>query len=530
MRLRLSLLLVAGLCLFTGAAQNPRPGRDAVAAQQKFDRIFRYLNAYYVDEPDPGPLAEAAVRALLAELDPHSAYLTAEEMRTARESFDGAFDGIGIEFGLLADTPVVVRPLPGGPADRAGVRAGDRIVCIDTCRTAGRARHELPQRLRGRRGTSVNIEVHRPGRREPLHLTVVRDRIPLRTVDAAYPAAPGIGYIHVNRFGHTTMDEFRAAYESLGRPQALILDLRGNGGGLLEQALGMAEFFLPRGARLLTVEGRAIPTTVYEARNGGPLTEGPLAVLLDERSASASEIVAGAVQDWDRGVIVGRPSFGKGLVQKQFNLPDGSSLRLTIARYHTPSGRIIQRPYTEGDREEYLLDRLRRDTLPIDRLTEGAPCHRTLRTGRTVYGGGGIVPDRIVPPDTATVTPWLTRLVRSGTLDAFLLAYLDRQRDEFAERYTDAARFADGFVADDRLLDSLATFAAGRGIEPHEEEIRRSTPLLRSRIRIGLARRMFGEEAAIYIMNRADTTTYIQAMRLLEAWETKALPLLGYKK
>ncbi len=530
MRPHLPLLAVAMSVALCCTAQTPRNARDAVTAQQKFDRVFRYLNAYYVDTPDPGSLAETAVRAILSELDPHSAYLTAEEMRSARERIEGSFDGIGIEFGVIADTPVVIRPLPGGPAEQAGIRASDRIVTIDSCRVAGAVPTDIPSLLRGRRGTRVRIETLRHGADKPVCFTVIRDRIPLRTVDAAYEAAPGIGYIHVGRFGRTTTEEFHAAYERLGSPRALILDLRGNGGGLLGEALALAEFFLSRGNRLLSVEGRAIPETIYEAKKGGTLTDGPLAVLIDEGSASASEIVAGALQDWDRGVIIGRPSFGKGLVQRQFTLSDGSALRLTIARYHTPSGRIIQRPYTEGERERYLHDFMRRNTLPPDSLTTGAPRFRTLRTGRPVFGGGGILPDLLTAPDTAATTPWLSRLVRNGALEAFLLGIVDRQRGELLRLYPDAGCFAAKFAVDGTMLDDLAAFGATRGLPRSVAEESRSAPRLRRLVAIELARLLYGTEGAIRIANNTDTMVYKRSIKLLEAWNTEGKKLIGYEK
>jgi len=297
---------------------------------------------------------------MLEELDPHSAYIGAEEMKGVQESFDGEFSGIGVEFNVLRDTEIVVNTIAGGPAERVGVRANDRIVRIDTLDAVGMSRTDVPKHLRGKTGTKVGIDVVRHGTPGQLHFVIVRDKIPLNTVDASYLAGEGIGYIKVNRFGRTTMDEFTEAYRKLGRPEGLILDLRGNGGGLLEQAIGMAGFFLPRGAVIVSTEGRAVPASSFRAQTNGEDLKGRLVVLIDESSASASEIVAGAVQDWDRGVVVGRPSFGKGLVQRQIGLSDGSAVRITVARYHTPSGRVIQRPYEKGKRREYYLDHLRR--------------------------------------------------------------------------------------------------------------------------------------------------------------------------
>ena len=373
--------LLALLCALPLAAQD----RADVEQLQKFARVYRYLTELYVDDEDMAPVVEGAIAGMLERLDPHSAYLTAEEMRSVRESIDGEFSGIGVEFNVLRDTIIVVNTVAGGPAERAGMRANDRIVRIDTTEAVGFTRADVPKHLRGKTGTKVALEVVRHGVPERLRFTLVRDRIPLNTVDAAYRVSDSVGYIKVNRFGQTTMAEFGEAYRKLGRPGALILDLQGNGGGLLDQAIGMAGFFLPRGAVVVSTEGRAVPPTDFETQSPGEDTAGRLVVLIDEASASASEIVAGAVQDWDRGIVVGRPSFGKGLVQRQIGLPDGSAVRLTVARYHTPSGRVIQRPYEKGNRREYYLDHLRRyDDRTRDSLDAGAPAYRTLRTAENL--------------------------------------------------------------------------------------------------------------------------------------------------
>ena len=517
-----SAVLLAPLLL---AAQE-RPAISPAAAQQKFDRVFRCLNNIYVDEVDMAPLAEEAIRAMLAELDPHSAYLTAEEMKASAEIFDGEFSGIGIEFNILRDTLLVVNTVAGGPAERVGMQPNDRIVRIDTLPAAGIARADVPKLLRGRTGTSVDLEVVRRGEPAPLRFSVVRDRIPLNTVDAAYLAADRTGYIKVNRFGRTTMDEFRAAFASLGGLDALILDLRGNGGGLLDQAVELAGFFLPRGAVVVSTEGRAVPSVAYRNPSDGDFVEGPLAVLIDESSASGSEIVAGAVQDWDRGVVIGRPSFGKGLVQRQFPLPDGSAVRITVARYHTPSGRVIQRPYEKGKREDYYLEHLRRYGTAPDTLAADAPVYHTLRTGRTVYGGGGIVPDLFVAADTTRITPYLMQLVRRGVLNEYTLLYLDRHRRELARAYPTFEAYASGFAVTDAMLDELAALGEARGIARAEEELSVSAPLLRLRLRAVVAQKLFDATAFCRIFNDTDNVPYSLALEVLAAWPQKGAPLL----
>ena len=446
----------------------PLSAQDAGAVRQlqKLTQVYRYLDGLYVDEVDMQPLVESAISGMLEELDPHSAYIGADEMKGVQESFEGEFSGIGVEFNILRDTVIVVNTIVGGPAERVGVQPNDRIVRIDTLDAVGFKQTDVPKYLRGKTGTKVEIDVVRQGEPEPLHFVIVRDKIPLNTVDAAYMAADGVGYIKVNRFGRTTMPEFREAYRKLGKPGALILDLRGNGGGLLDQAVEMAGFFLPRGALIVSTEGRAVPPMSFSAPVNGDDLEGRLVVLIDENSASASEIVAGAVQDWDRGIVVGRPSFGKGLVQRQIGLGDGSAVRITVARYHTPSGRVIQRPYEKGKRREYYLDHLRRYDDPVrDSLDAGAPEYRTLRTGRTVYGGGGIRPDILVEADTAGFSAYYANLIRRGVVNEYVISYMDRERAALEKAYPTFEAFDKEFEAGDAMLDGLTGLGGQRGVE-----------------------------------------------------------------
>ena len=522
-------LLCAGLLMVAllRPAALPAQNSDAAPKLQKLVEVYRFLARYYVDEVEMAPLVEQAIKGMLDELDPHSAYLDAEQMESVAASFDGEFSGIGVEFNILRDTIIVVNTIAGGPAERVGVRPNDRIVRIDTLDAVGMSRTDVPKHLRGKTGTKVGIDVVRHGTPGRLHFVIVRDKIPLNTVDASYLAGEGIGYIKVNRFGRTTMDEFTEAYRKLGRPEGLILDLRGNGGGLLEQAIGMAGFFLPRGAVIVSTEGRAVPASSFRAQTNGEDLKGRLVVLIDESSASASEIVAGAVQDWDRGVVVGRPSFGKGLVQRQIGLSDGSAVRITVARYHTPSGRVIQRPYEKGKRREYYLDHLRRyDDAARDSLDAAAPAYRTLRTGRTVYGGGGIRPDILVEADTAGFSNYYGELIRRGIVADFVGDWLDGSRDSLSRRYASFEAFDAGYTPSDEVLERLTALGESRGVKFDAEGFAVSEPLVRMQLKALAAQRLFGTGAYFRVINPAASPAYARAVAILEDWDKSGQPVL----
>jgi carboxyl-terminal processing protease len=495
---------------------------EASAQFGKLSEVFGIMAGNYLDTVDYGGVVEKGVVAMLSELDPHSTYLTAKELQASGEELGGGFSGIGIEYNVLADSIVVVNTIVGGPAERVGMLPGDRIVEVDGKGVVGTAREGVPRLLRGPKGTRVALGVARRRVAEPLDFAIVRDDIPLNTVDAAYRPDPRTGYIKVSRFGTTTGREMAEALATLKGVDGLILDLRGNGGGLLPEAIRMSEAFLDKGQRVVSTDGRIYPPQAMDARADGAFNRGRLLVLVDELSASASEIVAGAVQDWDRGVVVGNDTFGKGLVQREFRLTDGSAVRLTIARYLTPSGRAIQRPYEKGKSAQYYLDAARRyedhlsgadraDTLPRGEL------FRTLRSGRAVYGGGGIRPDIAVRVDTTGYSPYWSRLVRGGVLREFVQTVMDRDRAAIEAAHAGAESFTRGFDPSP-LVDALADYAAARGVERDEAGLERSREWIAAGIKAHVAQQLWGMEGYSRVTHASVDDVFRRAMAIMARW------------
>ena len=505
---------------------------NVVTQWQKLNLVYRYLSDWYVDDVDMKPLVESAVREMLAELDPHSAYLDTEQTEDARESIDGEFSGIGVEFNVLRDTVIVVNTVVGSPAEAVGVRANDRIVRIDTVNAVGMRRNDVPKYLRGQRGTAVEIGVVRRGESEPLTFRIKRDNIPVNTVSASYIADNHIGYIKIDRFGRTTFREFEDAFRKLKADGArsLVLDLRGNGGGLMDAAIEVAGFFLPRESTIVTTEGRAIDPHRYTAREGGNFTSGGVVVMIDESSASASEIVAGALQDWDRAVVIGRPSFGKGLVQRQVSLPDGSAIRVTVARYHTPSGRVIQRPYERGHRDEYYAAHRDRFVNATDSVTidSAAPAYKTKIYGRTVYGGGGIRPDELVATDTTAVPRYMIDLVMRGVIRDYVLQYLDANRPQLTADYPDFETFDANFRVTEAMLDELAAVGESLDVARDDKGLVESKDLITLQIKALTAQRLFSVTEFYRVVNSVDSSGrwLSRALEILNDWKHLGEPIL----
>ncbi len=492
-------------------------------ATEKFIRAMRIVNFFYVDSVDNGKLVEDAIRGMLKELDPHSVYLSAEELRQANEPLQGSFDGIGVQFNIINDTIVVVSPVPGGPSEKVGILPGDKIVEIDGEKSTGSNVNTnfVMERLRGERGTNVDVGIYRRGVSEILDFTITRDKIPINSLDAAFMASSEIGYIKLNRFSRTTIREFRDALRDLMAQGAihLILDLNYNSGGFLDVAIDLADQFLDRDKLIVYTEGSASPRQEFKSTNAGNFKSGKLVVLINEGSASASEIVAGAVQDWDKGLLVGRRSFGKGLVQRPFELPDGSAIRLTTARYHTPTGRSIQRPYEEGTESYYqdLSNRLRSGELVSAENIQFPDSLKyfTKVNKREVYGGGGIMPDFFIPLDTNSVSTYYSRLLRTGAINTFSIEYANENRDQLLQSYPEIDYFISNFEVENDLLEKLYTHASSQGIERTEDQTEQGDERLELRLKALIARSLWDFNAFIQVSMQADEA-FLRAVEIIE--------------
>lgn len=503
-----------------------------IEAAEKFVRALRIVNFAYVDPADEDKLVEDAIRGMLKELDPHSVYLSAEELREANEPLLGSFDGIGVQFNIINDTIVVVSPVPGGPSEKVGILPGDKIVSIDGEKAYGSEINNnfVMRKLRGERGTRVKVEVHRRSASSLLDFTITRDQIPINSLDAAFMATPQIGYIKLNRFSRTTMREFREALSDLmGQGMMhLVLDLNYNSGGFLDVAIDLADQFLDRNKLIVYTEGNASPTQTFNSTSAGNFKSGKLVVLINEGSASASEIVAGAVQDWDRGLLVGRRSFGKGLVQRPFELPDGSAIRLTTARYHTPTGRSIQKPYEEGTEEYYrdLSERFRSGELvSADNVRfPDSLKYLTKINEREVFGGGGIMPDYFIPLDTNQVSGFYSKLLRTGAINTFTIEYANNNREELTSRYSDVTSYMKNFQVSEGLLNELYAHASAQGIERDEDEMDLQDEFMEIQLKALIARSLWDFAAFIQVRMQVDEA-YLRAVELIEGDAFDALKI-----
>ena len=483
---------------YTISSARPQNKSSKAPAQQqrvsKLDYSLSLIRGFYLDPVDTDTIVENLMHEMMSSLDPHSVYIPKEELQAVNEPLEGEFDGIGVVFNMATDTIVVLNTTAGGPSYKAGVLPGDRIVTIDGDTVAGRkiAQDKIVERLRGKRGTKVRLGLKRGNVEGLVGVDIVRDKIPLHSIDAAFMIRPGVGYIRLTSFARTTHKEFLEAVAKLQKEgmEKLIFDMRSNSGGYLDQAISMTNEFLPEGKLMVYTEDKMGNQQKEYSTGGGRLTDIPLVVLIDDYSASSSEIVAGALQDNDRGTIVGRRSFGKGLVQSQIPLSDGSALRMTVARYYTPTGRCIQKPYDNGE-EDYLLDIVHRyekgEMFSADSIHFADSLRKVTPKGKVVYGGGGIMPDIFVPIDTLDMTPYYYATTGLNILYRYTLDYADRHREEINNIHTlpELNAFLDG---DKTLLEDFVQYAATKGVKPNRKEIATSRELLTSMLRAYIAR------------------------------------------
>lgn len=518
-----ALVLALGMYLGSKLQTETANGPSIVLRNggNKLDQILKLVENRYVDSVDTEDLTDKMIAELLTQLDPYSAYIPAANYEEANQPLEGNFEGIGIEFYKLNDTILVVSALSGGPSEQVGLRGGDKIVTVDSVLVAGQnlSNEAIIKKLRGKKGSKVRVGIKRNGQKELMSFTITRDRIPIYSVDIAYLVAPAVGYIKINKFSATTADEFRQAFVKLSSStplKGLVLDLRGNPGGYLDAAIRLADEFLPDGKLITYTEGRTQPRRDFSSSSSGLFETGKLVVLIDEGSASASEIVSGAIQDWDRGEVIGRRSFGKGLVQEQFDMRDGSAVRLTVSRYYTPSGRSIQKPYESGKSSDDFLERLERGELfSADSIHQNDSLQFRTASGRLVFGGGGIMPDVFVPADSNKFSDYFNAINNTGTLIQFSYVYADQQRAQL-ERFKTAEAFVKGFQVDAALVQALIAYAKSEGIENKGEAYKKDLDTIRLYLKANIGRQLFSNEAFFPVIQQRDKTL-IKAVEVLRA-------------
>lgn len=519
-QVKLPIVLCLGLAagVFVGATLNTGGGSDVSKDVQKLREVLTQINEEYVDSVNMAELVDGAIREILHKLDPHSSYIPASERIAANEDLRGNFDGIGIEFNIFDDTIVVLTPLSGGPSEALGIQSGDKIIEVDGRNVAGVGitNTGVMKALKGPRGTEVKVKILR-GDKE-IDYTIIRDKIPQHSVDVSYMVDNEIGYIKINRFSATTYDEFYEGLATLKKRgmKKLILDLQGNPGGYMNMAIQIADEFLPAGKKIVSQKGKERRYNAEaEATSKGDFEAGDLIVLVNEGSASASEIVAGALQDNDRALIVGRRSFGKGLVQSPFDLSDGSELRLTISRYYTPSGRSIQKPYQDGD--EYARDIISRynhgEFFHADSIKVNDSLEFLTLNGRTVYGGGGIMPDYFVPLDTTLNSHYLNELYTSTALQEYTFNYAEKNKEALVAK--DLPTFLSTFVVTDRMLRDLVEAGERNKVKADYTELRKKKRLFQIHVKAQIARKLWGNEGFYPVFNETNEV-FQSALKLFD--------------
>ena len=504
--------VVIGLCLFFILHPEIWSQKNSDSGSRKLQIAFNAISKLYVDETNDSIMVEDAINGILNNLDPHSQYMDAEAAKERMEPLNGNFDGIGIQYNMLTDTLYVIQVIPGGPSEKVGLMPGDKIIMVDDSLIAGVKIKTLTvmKLLRGPKGTVVRVKVMRNNKPDLIEFKITRDKIPVYSLDAAYMLDEKTGYIKLNRFAASSPEEFKNAMGKLKKEgmKQLILDLQGNGGGYLNSAEDLADQFLDKNQLIVYTQGRKTGRRDYTAGRKGIFEKGKMVVLVDEASASASEILTGALQDWDRAVVVGRRTFGKGLVQMPLPMPDGSMITLTVSRYYTPTGRCIQKPYQKGNAEEYehdLINRYNRgELLSADSIHfPDSLKYSTLVSGRTVYGGGGIMPDVFIPLDTTRLTDYHRELLAAGCINRVAMNYLDKNREKLTSLYDKKhfSKYKSEFYVEDDTMDELVELGKNDSIPFNEEEFRRSEQLMRLQIKALIARDLFDMSEYYQVIN-----------------------------
>ena len=523
----LAICLIAGIAIGTFYANHFSGNKLGIinTSSNKLNALLRIIDDQYVDTVNMGELVEEAMPQILSELDPHSSYIPAKDLEAVNADLKGSFSGIGIQFTIQNDTIHVNSVIQGGPSEKVGLMAGDRIVEVDDSAFVGKivTNSEAMKRLKGEKGSKVKLGVYRPGEKDLLHFTVIRGNIPVKSIDAAYMINEKVGYIKVNKFGETTYPELLIALAKLNQKncEGLIVDLRGNTGGYMAAAIQMVNEFLPNNRLIVYTQGRKSPREDYNSNGTGSNQKMPLVVLVDEGSASASEIFAGAIQDNDRGTIVGRRSFGKGLVQQPIEFSDGSAIRLTIARYYTPSGRCIQKPYEKGKESEYELDLLTRyehgEFFSADSIKQDETEVYHTRLGRPVYGGGGIMSDIFVPQDTTGMTSYFRMAANRGLIIRYTFDYTDQNRSTL-QKY-DTPEKMEAYLKGQNLLNKFAAWAEKKGLKRRNNLMMKSRRLFEMSLYGNIIYNMLGMEAYVEYLNESDKTV-LKAVEILEKGES----------
>lgn len=508
-----SLVLILGIFIGSTFSVSNSQGIISVDADNKYNKaeeILRYIYQEYVDTISETELVEKTIVSMLENLDPHSNYIPSEELQANNEPLEGHFEGVGIEFNIVEDTLRVISAIAGGPSEKVGIKAGDKIISVDRKNIAGNGitNQDVLRKLKGKGGTKVNVGIMRRGVSKEIEFTITRGKIPLYSIDISYMVGPEIGYIKISRFAATTHEEYKSAFAKLKKQGAnkLILDLRGNGGGYLNTAVAIADEFLVASKEIVYTKGKARRQKTYTATKKGEFEQGELAILIDGSSASASEILAGAIQDNDRGTIIGMRSFGKGLVQEQTEFTDGSGMRLTIARYYTPTGRCIQKPYTDGIEEYYKEGASRYENGELQNL-DSIKVEDSLQFvtpgGKIVYGGGGITPDIFVPLDTVGHSSYLALISYTGLINDFAFDYADKERKTL-KSFKNFQHFNTSFTITENLFEAFISYAEKNSVPRNREEILVSKERIKTQLKALISRNIFHNDGFYPILHKRD--------------------------